>query len=106
MQTDAFDYDLPPEAIAQVPAEPRPSARLLVDRGPHDAPGHRTAADPPPPPPPGALLALTDTRVTPARLSLHKPTGGAVEVLLTERLADGRWEALVRPSRKVHPGTV
>ena len=54
---------------------------------------------------PGRLLVVNDTRVIPARLRLRKPTGGAVEVLLLERRAGGRWEALVRPSRRVPPGT-
>jgi S-adenosylmethionine:tRNA ribosyltransferase-isomerase len=54
----------------------------------------------------GDLLVVNDTRVRPARLRLHKPTGGEVEVLLLEERGDGEWEALVRPSRKVRPGTV
>jgi S-adenosylmethionine:tRNA ribosyltransferase-isomerase len=52
------------------------------------------------------VVVVNTTRVLPARLILRKPTGGAVEVLLLERLATGAWEALVRPSRKLRPGTV
>lgn len=101
-------YDLPAEAIAQVPAEPRDHARLLVDRGPASPPDHRRVTDLPSLVRPGDLLVLNETRVLPARLRLHKPTGGAVEVLLLEPLAGAthEWTALVRPSRKVAPGTV
>ena len=55
---------------------------------------------------PGDLLVVNDTRVLPARLQLHKATGGQVEVLLLVRQGEGRWEALVRPGRRVAPGTV
>ena len=105
MQTAEFDYDLPEQAIAQVPVEPRDRARLLVDRGKGEAPGHRTVADLPTLVRPGDVVVVNTTRVLPARLKLRKPTGGAVEVFLLERTAPGRWDALVRPSRKVAPGT-
>jgi S-adenosylmethionine:tRNA ribosyltransferase-isomerase len=100
-----FDYDLPSGAIAQTPIEPRDRARLLVDRGAGNAPEHRTVTDLPDLVRPGDVVVVNTTRVLPARLRLHKPTGGAVEVLLLERLPTGGWEALVRPSRKVAPGT-
>ena len=100
-----FDYDLPPSAIAQTPIEPRDRARLLVDRGAGNAPEHRTVADVPSLVRPGDVVVVNTSRVLPARLRLHRPTGGAVEVLLLERLPTGEWEALVRPSRKVAPGT-
>lgn len=105
MDSAAFDYDLPPEAIAQVPVEPRDAARLLVDRGPGAEPEHRVVADLPTLLRPGDLLVVNDTRVRPARLRLRRPTGGRAEVLLLERRDDGRWEALVRPSRRVRSGT-
>lgn len=104
MRTDDFDYDLPDAAIAQVPRQPRDAARLLVDRGPAATPDHRTVADLPALVGPGDVVVVNETRVLPARLHLRKPTGGAVEVLLVEDLGDGRWEALVRPSRKIPPG--
>ena len=100
-----FDYDLPESAIAQTPVEPRDRARLLVDRGQGQPPEHRTVADLPALVRPGDVLVVNTSRVLPARLRLRKPTGGAVEVLLLERLATGGWEALVRPSRRVAPGT-
>jgi S-adenosylmethionine:tRNA ribosyltransferase-isomerase len=106
MELADVDYDLPERAIAQHPVEPRDAARLLVDRGPGAAPEHRTVADLPALVRPGDLLVVNTTRVLPARLWLRKPTGGEVEVLLLERLPAGDWAALVRPGRRVQPGTV
>jgi S-adenosylmethionine:tRNA ribosyltransferase-isomerase len=103
---DAFAYDLPPAAVAQVPAEPRSAARLLVDRGPGRPPAHATVADLPGLVGDGDLLVVNDTRVLPARLLLRKATGGQAEVLLLEPRPDGTWEALVRPGRRLPPGTV
>ncbi|MDZ7674166.1 MAG: tRNA preQ1(34) S-adenosylmethionine ribosyltransferase-isomerase QueA [Acidimicrobiales bacterium] len=105
MDTSSFDYDLPDHAIAQHPVDPRDRARLLVDRGPGQAPEHRHVADLPDLLGPGDLVVVNATRVLPARLHLTKPTGGAVEVLLLEETGDATWEALVRPSRRVAPGT-
>ena len=125
----AYDYPLPPEAIAQEPASPRESARLLVAVDPDGAVAHRRVADLPDLLEPGDLLVVNDTRVLPARLHLRKESGAAVEVLLLERRPDGAdaaggggrgtgeaggpggaggdwWEALVRPSRRVPRGTV
>ena len=80
MDTSNFDYDLPASAIGQTPAEPRDSARLLVDQ--RNGVGHHTVADLPSLLEPGDLVVVNDTRVLPARFNLHKPTGGAVELLL------------------------
>jgi S-adenosylmethionine:tRNA ribosyltransferase-isomerase len=102
------DYELPLEAIAQHPVEPRDSARLLVA----DASGgrrHRTVSDLPSLVGKGDVMVLNTTRVLPARLNLTKPSGGAAEVLLLEPAPDsvpGTWTALVRPGRRVPPGTV
>ncbi|MBK5223351.1 MAG: tRNA preQ1(34) S-adenosylmethionine ribosyltransferase-isomerase QueA [Acidimicrobiia bacterium] len=104
MDLAAFDYDLPPERIAQRPVEPRDAARLLVDDGPGCPPRHLTVADLPTLVRPGDLIVVNDTRVLRARLLLQKSTGAQVEVLLLEPTAGG-WEALVKPSRKVAPGT-
>jgi S-adenosylmethionine:tRNA ribosyltransferase-isomerase len=106
VNTDAFDYDLPHEAIAQQPPEERDGARLLVDRGRDAEPDDRVVTDLPDLLQPGDLLVVNDTRVRRARLALRKPTGGPAEVLLLERRADGRWEALVRPSGRLAPGVV
>lgn len=109
LSTAEFDYELPPEAIAQHPVEPRDSARLLVAGPPVQ---HRTVADLPALLEPGDLLVVNDTKVIPARLHLKKPTGGAVEVLLLEPTGNhdshGRgseWQALVRPGKRLPVGT-
>src|SRR5690606_34506353 len=94
MDAADLDYPLPDSAIAQHPAEPRDSARLLVAQG-NASPLDHTVADLAGLLDPGDLLVLNNTRVIPARLRLNKPTGGAVEVLLLERHPEGWWEALV-----------
>ncbi len=100
---DAFDFNLPAHLIAQEPARPRDSARLLHvggtdlhDRVIHDLPGILR---------PGDLLIGNDTRVIPARLFGHR---GAVrvEILLHRALGQGRWEAFARPGKRLHPGDV
>ncbi|MBW8827039.1 MAG: tRNA preQ1(34) S-adenosylmethionine ribosyltransferase-isomerase QueA [Acidobacteria bacterium] len=98
-------YELPEAAIAQVPVEPRDAARLLVDRGSAEPPEHRRVRDLPGLIRPGDVIVVNQTRVLPARLRLAKPTGGAVEVLLLEPCGE-HWTALVRPGRRVPPGTV
>jgi S-adenosylmethionine:tRNA ribosyltransferase-isomerase len=104
MDVSDLDYPLPEASIAQEPAEKRDAARLLVDRGPARAPDHRLVADLPDLLRKGDLLVVNDSRVLPARLRVHKPSGGAVEVLLLERAGDDTWEALLRPGRRVRPG--
>jgi len=105
------EYDLPEEAIAQEPVEPRDEARLLVGLDPSGAIDHRRVADLPQLLGPGDLLVVNTTRVLPARLRLHKQSGGVAEVLLLAPAgADGidstEWTALVRPGRRLPPGTV
>jgi S-adenosylmethionine:tRNA ribosyltransferase-isomerase len=100
------DYPLPEEAIAQVPIEPRDAARLLVALGPEV--DHRRVTDLPDLLREGDVLVVNSSRVVPARLLLRKATGGAAEVLLLEPRPGeaGIWEALVRPGRRLAPGTV
>jgi S-adenosylmethionine:tRNA ribosyltransferase-isomerase len=107
VRLEDLDYGLDPALIAQQPVEPRDAARLLVDRG-SAAPEHRHVRDLPVLLRPGDLVVVNDTRVIPARLRLRRATGGASEVLLLEpRDARRReWEALVRPARKLPPGSV
>lgn len=102
-----YDYDLPPAAIAQTPLEPRDSARLLVAVDPAGAVDHARVRDLPNYLRSHDVVVVNDTRVIPARLHLHKTSGGAVEVLLLEPTgqAPHEWEALVRPGRRVPPGT-
>jgi S-adenosylmethionine:tRNA ribosyltransferase-isomerase len=105
MRIEDFDYELPVQRIAQHPVEPRDSARLLVDRGAAE-PDHRHVRDLPELLAPGDLIVVNETRVIPGRLHLKRRTGGAVEVLLLEAL-DGdwsRWEAMVRPGRRLRDG--
>ncbi len=97
-----FDFQLPQAAIAQAPA-PRGESRLLV----LDAEGearHRLVTDLVDLLAPGDLLVVNDTRVLPARLFARGPAGGSVELLLVERLAERRWECLVKPGRRARPG--
>jgi S-adenosylmethionine:tRNA ribosyltransferase-isomerase len=107
---DVPDYQLPPEAIAQEPVEPRHAARLLVAVDPAGRVRHRTVADLPDELDPGDVLVVNTTRVLPARLRLTKSSGGAAEVLLLEPRPAGdprsrSWSALVRPGRRLPPGT-
>ena len=105
MRLEDFDYTLPDERIAQHPAEPRDSARLLVDQG-SAAPLHRHVRDLTEFLREGDLLVVNDTRVIPARLRLQRSTGGAAEALLLEPLDGDRrvWEAMVRPAKKLKMG--
>jgi len=105
VRTEAFAYALPEAAIAQTPVEPRDAARLLVDRT--DGPSEdRQVSDLPDLLRAGDLLVVNDTRVIPARLALTKATGGRAEVLLAERTGGRTWTALVRPGRRLLPGTL
>jgi len=103
-----YDYGLPERAVAQEPVEPRDAARLLVALAADGSTEHRHVRDLPDLLGPGDLLVVNDTRVLPARLRLAKDTGAAAEVLLLEAVPGepDRWEALVRPSRRLPPGTV
>ena len=102
LRVDDFDYELPNGAIAQSPAEPRDSSRLLVlDRSRPDELRHATFRDIGEHLDTGDLLVVNDSRVMPARLAARRRSGGAVEVLILRPRPDGSgdWEALVRPSR-------
>jgi S-adenosylmethionine:tRNA ribosyltransferase-isomerase len=104
LRTDEFDYDLPPELIAQTPLEPRDASRLMVvDRAGGDI-IHRRFRDLLDYLRPGDVLVANDSRVIPARLLGRKATGGRVEVLLLKRLGERRWEALVG-GKRVRAGT-
>ena len=105
MRLEDLDYPLDPALIAQVPIEPRDAAKLLVDRGDAE-PEHRHVTDLPSLLQPGDLLVVNETKVIPARILLHRHTGGAAEVLLLEPRDPHRrrWEALVRPARKLKAG--
>jgi S-adenosylmethionine:tRNA ribosyltransferase-isomerase len=99
-----FDYELPPERIATEPLEPRDAARLFVHRRAADQSEHRSVKDLPDLLQPGDLLVVNDTRVRSARLLGRRASGGAVELLLLERDAAGRWRSLVKPAGRLRPG--
>jgi S-adenosylmethionine:tRNA ribosyltransferase-isomerase len=101
METSKLDYDLPPELIAQHPAERRDASRLLVYDRRSDEVRHRIFSELPGELG-GELVVVNDTRVLPARLPLERPRG---EVLLLEPLGDGVWEALARPTRRLRAGS-
>ena len=98
-----YDYDLPPERIAQTPIEPRDHARMLVLHRDSGQIEHKHVYDIIDYLNPGDLLVLNDTRVIPARLLGRKETGGRAEVFLLRELEDGRWEALVK-GKSLTPG--
>lgn len=100
-----YYYDLPEELIAQTPAQPRDSSRLLVydratgetqDRIFRDVTQFLRAGD---------VLVVNNTKVLPARMFAYTENGGKVEVLLLRRLDIDRWEVLVKPGKKARPGT-
>ncbi|HZO48741.1 MAG TPA: tRNA preQ1(34) S-adenosylmethionine ribosyltransferase-isomerase QueA [Gaiellaceae bacterium] len=103
MRSSELDYELPPELIAQRPVERRDASRLLVYRRATGEVRHRRFSDLPQELC-GELVVVNDSRVVPARLHVCRATGGAVEVLLLERLDGDRWEALARPSRRLRAG--
>ena len=105
MKTTEFDYALPPELIAQEPADPRDSARLMVLDRETGSIEHRQFGDITSFLKPGDLLVLNNTRVIPARLFARKAgTGGKVEILLLEQVAPSSWRALVG-GKRVRVGT-
>jgi S-adenosylmethionine:tRNA ribosyltransferase-isomerase len=109
LRTSDFDYDLPPELIAQAPLEHRNHSRLMIlDRARHtvehrrfdDLPGYLRSGD---------VLVLNETRVIPARVRGRKLPGGAAAEILLVREIDGNtgeWDAMIRPARRLPPGTV
>lgn len=105
MKTSDFYYDLPPELIAQTPLERRDGSRLMCLDKETGAIEHHHFYELPNFLKAGDCLVLNDSRVLPARLLGHRePSGGAVEVLLLVDRGDKKWECLVRPGRKLHPG--
>ena len=104
MKTHDFWYDLPEKLIAQTPLEQRDGSRLMVLDRDTGAVAHRHFYDIVDYLNPGDCLVMNDSRVLPARLLGHRPTGGAVEVLLLRDLGEKRWECLCKPGRKMQEG--
>lgn len=104
MKLSDFVYDLPEERIAQTPIEPRDHSRLMVlNRATHEI-EHKHFYDVVDYLNPGDVLVINETRVIPARIIGNRPTGGVCEVLLLKQLAPKRWEAIVRPGKRLRPG--
>lgn len=104
MKTHDFWYDLPEELIAQTPLEKRDSSRLLVLSKDSGNTQHKTFFNIIDHLRAGDCLVMNDSRVLQARLLGHRPTGGAVELLLLRDLGDKKWECLVKPGRKMQIG--
>ena len=100
MDISELDYELPPELIAQHPADRRDASRLLVYERASGAVRHRTFAELPDELH-GELVVVNDTRVVPARIPIESPKG---EVLLLERVDGDVWEGLARPTRRLRAG--
>jgi S-adenosylmethionine:tRNA ribosyltransferase-isomerase len=104
LKTHDFWYDLPEELIAQTPLQQRDSSRLLALDRVTGRTAHKHFYDIIDYLQPGDCLVMNDSRVLPARLLGHRPTGGAVEVLLLRDLGDKKWECLCKPGRKMQVG--
>ena len=104
MKTHDFYYELPEELIAQTPLQRRDASRLMVLNRETGEIDHKHFYDIVDYLKPGDCLVLNDSRVLPARLLGHRPTGGAVEVLLLRDLGDKKWECLCKPGRKMREG--
>ena len=105
MKTHDFWYDLPEELIAQTPLEKRDTSRLCVLDRKTGKVTHKHFYDIIDYLRPGDCLVMNDSRVLPARLLGHRPTGGAVEVLLLRDLGGKKWECLCKPGRKMQVGS-
>ncbi len=105
MKTHDFWYDLPEELIAQTPLEKRDTSRLLVLDRQTGQVTHKHFYNIIDYLQPGDCLVMNDSRVLPARLLGHRPTGGAVEVLLLRDLGDKQWECLCKPGKKMQVGS-
>lgn len=107
MKADQFDFDLPPGAIAQVPASSRPSSRLMILDRSRDTLAHGRFADLAERIPPGDLLVLNASKVIPARLfTVPEPGRRPGEILFLEDLGEGRFKAMVRPGKRFRPGQI
>jgi S-adenosylmethionine:tRNA ribosyltransferase-isomerase len=107
MQVDWFDYELPERLIAQTPLKDRTASRLLTMNKETGETSHQRFYELINYLEAGDVLVLNDTRVLPARLfGMKADTGARAEVLLLKQLEDDRWEALVRPGKRLKVGTV
>ena len=101
-----FWYDLPKELIAQEPADPRDSARLMVLSQKDGSIQHRIFRDLPEYLEPGDLLVVNNSKVLPARIvGVKQPTGAVCELLLLRQVKGDQWECLAKPGKRMQPGT-
>lgn len=105
LRTSDFNYDLPEELIAQTPASPRDSARMLAYNSKEDKVEHKIFRDIIDYLTPNDVLVINNTRVIPARLYANKVTGAKIEVFLLKRLNLTDYEVLMRPAKKAPVGT-
>ncbi len=105
LKTHDFYYDLPEELIAQTPANPRDSARMLVYNKSENKVEHKIFRDIIDYLSPNDVLVINNTRVIPARLFANKVTGAKIEVFLLKRLNLTDYEVLMRPAKKAPVGT-
>jgi S-adenosylmethionine:tRNA ribosyltransferase-isomerase len=107
MNVEEYDFHLPEELIAQTPLADRTASRLLLVSKETGETAHRHFSDIINELQPGDTLVLNDTRVIPARLfGVKEDTGAKAEVLLLKNLGEDRWEALVKPGKKLKTGAV
>ena len=106
MKKSDFFYNLPEELIAQTPSVKRDASRLMRLNRKDGKVEHAHFYDLPDFLKPGDLLVMNDSRVLPARLIGHRPTGGVIETVLLRDKGDNVWECLTKPGRKSKPGTV
>lgn len=104
MLTRELDYELPEDLIAQKPAEPRDSSRLMVMDAKSGGITHHTFHELPTFLRPSDALVLNETKVLPARLEVHRPGGGKGELLFLREMEPDFWEVLARPSKRLRPG--
>ncbi len=104
MLTQELDYELPEDLIAQKPAEPRDSSRLMVVDAKSGGITHHTFHELPAFLRPSDALVLNETKVLPARLEAQRPGGGKGELLFLRQMEPDLWEVLARPSKRLRPG--
>lgn len=104
MLLSEFDYELPEELIAQLPADKRENSKMMVlDRSSKNI-SHKHFYDIVDLIEKDTLLVLNNTKVMPARLYGHKDTGAKIEIFLLKQHQDNKWEVLIKPSKRIKPG--
>ena len=106
LSTKSYFYDLPEELIAQTPAEPRDSSKLLVYHKDSDTIEHRIFRDIVDYFKDGDVLVINNTKVLPARIYGKKDTGASIEVLLLKRINLDTWEVLAKPGKRLKVGSI